>query len=315
MFIFGIDIGGTSIKIGLFYEDGTLKEQWEIPTYKETIFQDLAKNLLNYLNVNQIKKEDILGYGIGIPGIMKNGIALSCVNLGWTNVDIKKEFCKAMGDNVKVFVFNDANIAAFGEAYFTDNPFDSVVFVTLGTGVGGGIIIQNEIVEGSNGLGGEIGHMKVDDTYQFDCSCGRKGCLETLASATGIVRLTKFHHKKYPTILNISETLTAKEVIDAAKKGDVLSSYVLQESCKALAKGLSNLSVTMNPDLFIIGGGLSNAGEFLLQEIQKQFNQVCISLTRNTKIQLAKLKNNAGIYGACAYLIKKKHEVEKYGKC
>lgn len=310
MYVFGIDIGGTSIKIGCFYEDGSLKHQWEIPTRKEKVFQDLSKSILKYLDFQDLRIEDVYGYGIGVPGIMQSGIAKNCVNLGWVDVDIRLEFCKAIGYDARVYVFNDANMAAYGEASLSKEQLDSVVFITLGTGVGGGIILHGEIVEGAYGLGGEIGHMKVDDFYQFQCSCGKTGCLETLASATGIVRLAFHLQNQYPTKLHLVDTLTAKEVMDAAKNEDILAVHVVKEACKALATSLAILSVTINPSLFIIGGGVSNAGEFLLQEIQNQYNEACIPLAKNTKIQLAKLKNNAGIYGACAYLIKKKHEVE-----
>ncbi|MDE7106033.1 MAG: ROK family protein, partial [Anaeroplasmataceae bacterium] len=248
------------------------------------------------------------------PGMVKTGIAISCVNLGWENVDIKKEFSKALGYDARVYVFNDANLAALGEASYLNSKWDSVIFITLGTGVGGGIIFHQEIIEGADGLGGEIGHMHIDDKYHFTCGCGKEGCLETIASATGMIHLAKHYKDKLPTNLNWNQ-ISTKDIVDAAKANDPLASYVLDEACQALAQAMANLSVIINPDAFIIGGGVSNAGTFLLERIQKHYTKICLKQAAHTKINLAVLKNNAGIYGACAYLIKKKHEVEKNGKC
>lgn len=315
MYIFGIDIGGTSVKIGLFQDKGNLVEHWQISTHPNQLLTELVDSIKEHLSSHNITFDDVYGYGIGVPGIMKDGIALSCVNLGWHNVDVKQEFRNAIGYDANVYVFNDANIAAYGEAAYADLKYESVVLVTLGTGVGGGIILNHEIVEGANGLGGEIGHMCMDDTYHFPCSCGKTGCLETLVSATGIINLVKFYQGKIPSNLEIIESLTAKDVIDAAKKKDQLASFVVNEACRILAKALASIAVVLNPDAFIIGGGLSNAGSFLLEEIRKNYLEVCIEQAKSIKINLAVLKNNAGIYGACAYLIQKKQEVERNGKC
>ncbi len=315
MYLFGIDIGGTSIKIGCFDGEGNLLEQWEIPTHPNQLFNELSSSIQFYMNKKNITRNEIFGFGIGLPGIVRNGIALSCVNLGWEQTDVQKEFSKALGFDANVYIFNDANLAALGEASYLNKEKDSVVFITLGTGVGGGILMHGEIVEGTSGLGGEIGHMPIDNTYQFVCGCGGIGHLETLASATGIVRLARFYQDKLPTCLTFEDTLTAKDVIDAAKQQDPLSNYVLDEACLALAKAMASITVIINPSGFIIGGGLSNAGEFLLNKIKTKFQEVCLKQTKTIDIHLAVLKNNAGIYGACAYLIKKKHEVEKNGKC
>lgn len=314
MVIFGIDIGGTSIKIGLFQDKGELIEQWQIPTSPNHLFEELVDSIREHLTFHKMSIEDVFGYGIGIPGIIKNGIA-RCVNLGWDNVDIKRKFQSAIGYDAKVYVFNDANIAAYGEAAYAKLMNDSVVFVTLGTGVGGGIILNHEIVEGANGLGGEIGHMCIDSTYNFPCGCGKTGCLETVVSAKGILNLVRFYKDKFSTALKITNDLTAKDVIDAAKNEDELASFVINEACHTLGRALASIAVILNPDAFIIGGGLSNAGSFLLEAIQRNYLEVCIEQAKDIKISLAVLKNNAGIYGACAYLIQKKQEVEKNGKC
>ncbi|MDE7263812.1 MAG: ROK family protein [Anaeroplasmataceae bacterium] len=315
MKLFGIDIGGTSIKIGFFEEDGSLIEQWQIPTHPQYLLEELTQSIKTYLSKNEISFDEIYGYGLGIPGIVKDGIALSCVNLGWVQTDIKKEFRRALGYEANVYVFNDANIAAFGEASYLKEKPSTVVFVTLGTGVGGGIILNHEILEGTEGICGEIGHMFIDDKYKFKCGCGNVGCLETIASATGIVRLAFYYKDKLPSSLVFHNSLTAKEVIDAAKKEDPLAIHVVDEACLALGRALSSIAVLLNPDAFIIGGGLSNAGSFLLQKIKENYQKTCIQQAKNINLKLAGLKNNAGIYGACAYLIKKKHEVEKNGKC
>ena len=314
MYIFGIDIGGTSVKIGFFKDSFELLEQWEIPTHSNSLFKDIAENIKAYISKKKISFEEIFGYGLGIPGMVKNGIAISCVNLGWENVDIKKEFSKALGYDARVYVFNDANLAALGEASYLNSKWESVIFITLGTGVGGGIIFHQEIIEGADGLGGEIGHMHIDDKYNFTCGCGKVGCLETIASATGIVRLAKYYQNKFSTSLDFNQ-ITTKDIVDAAKANDPLASYAFDEACQALAQAMANLSVIINPDAFIIGGGVSNAGTFLRERIQSHYTNKCLEQATHTKINLAVLKNNAGIYGACAYLIKKKHEVEKNGKC
>ncbi|MDE6408112.1 MAG: ROK family protein [Anaeroplasmataceae bacterium] len=315
MYIFGIDIGGTSVKIGLFKDTFELLEQWEISTHPESLFEEVSESIKKFLKKQEISFAQIFGYGVGVPGMVKNGIALSCVNLGWQNVDVKEEFSKALGYDARVYVFNDANIAAFGEAAYLNSKWDSVIFITLGTGVGGGIIFHHEIIEGADGLGGEIGHICIDDKYHLTCGCGKIGCLETIASATGMLRLAQYYRDKLPTKLDLNGKLAAKDIIDAAKEEDPLASCVFDEACQALAKAMANLSVIINPDAFIIGGGVSNAGAFLLERIKKHYANVCIKQAAHTNINLAVLKNNAGIYGACAYLINKKHEVEKNGKC
>ncbi|MDE6047796.1 MAG: ROK family protein [Anaeroplasmataceae bacterium] len=286
MYIFGIDIGGTSVKIGMFEDTFDLLDQWEIPTHPENLFEEVADDIKAHLKKKEISFAQVFGYGIGIPGMVKSGIAISCVNLGWQNVDVKKEFSKALGYDARVYVFNDANIAAFGEASYLNSKWDSVIFITLGTGVGGGIIFHHEIVEGANGLGGEIGHICIDDTYHFTCGCGKTGCLETVASATGMIRLAQHYKDKLSSRLNFNSKLAAKDIIDAAKEEDPLASHVFDEACQALAKAMANLSVIINPDAFIIGGGVSNAGVFLLERIQKHYLNLCLEQAKHTKINM-----------------------------
>ncbi|MCM1130427.1 MAG: ROK family protein [Roseburia sp.] len=312
MYNFGIDIGGTSIKIGFFSEAGELLEQWEILTHSANLFVELASSIKTFLKQKGIDITSIYGYGIGVPGIVKNGIAVKCVNLGWEEVDVASQFSKALGHKVNVFVFNDANIAAYGEK-IVQKLNGSIVFITLGTGVGGGIILNDEILEGNSGLCGEIGHMYIDSTYSFTCGCGNKGHLETISSATGLCNLARHYQNKLPSKLVINDKMTAKDIIDAAKREDPLAIYVVDEACKYLARALATIAVIVNPDAFIIGGGLSNAGAFLIDKIKSEYKKICLKQAMQIKIKLAVLKNDAGIFGAAAYIMKKKQEVKRNG--
>ena len=315
MVLFGIDIGGTTIKIGAFKEDKTLLSKWHIKTNPNCLFSSLSKSIKDYMHKEGISPEEVYGFGIGVPGIVKDGIAVSCVNLGWENVDVRDEFQKALGFQSNIIVLNDANMAGYGETNFCDSKLDTVVFITLGTGVGGGVIIQQKIFEGAQGFTGELGHIPIDTKYNFQCACGLKGCLETLSSSKGMLNLAKYFQHSLPTKLRIDEHLTTKDIIDAARTKDTLAVKVFEEACTALARALAALAVIINPDAFIIGGGISNAKDFLLETVQKKYKEVCIKQAQDIKIYLAKLKNDAGIFGACAYLIQKKLEVEKNGKC
>lgn len=305
MYTFGIDIGGTRIKIGLFLEGNVLLEKWSIPTNKEKVFEDIASSIWNYCSTKGISQEEILGYGIGIPSFIQNGIAVNCVNLGRKNVNVEKEFQEAMGQKVSVAVSNDARLAALGEFSIATVKCDSIVFLTLGTGVGGGIIVNGQLQQGKTGLCGEIGHIRVDQNHQFECACGKKGCLETVSSATGIVRLYQHYASKdSPT------RTSAKEVLDAAKQGDMLCLKVLDEAAMYIAKVLAILALTVNPDVFIIGGGVSDAGQILIDNIKKHYLLECLEEAKSTDIQLSKLRNDAGMYGASA-LIKHKENGAK----
>lgn len=310
MYVFGIDVGGTSIKIGFFTEERNLLDKWSIKTNKNTLFQDLATSLKNYCIEKNINITDIIGYGIGIPGVVKNNVALRCVNLGWYNVNVKEEFKKAIGYDAEVVVFNDANLAAYGEYSQYDDKFDTIVFMTLGTGVGGGIISNGYIQEGANGMFGEIGHIQIDNEFNFECTCGKKGCLETVSSATGILRLANYfaiqkNKELYPS---------CKEVMENSKKGDIIALRAIDVACMNIGKALAMLSLIMDPNAFIIGGGVSEAGDFLIEKIKKYFQKECFETSKNVDILLSNLKNDAGIFGGAALVIKKRKE-GKNGKC
>lgn len=315
MYIFGVDIGGTAIKIGLFQEDLQLLDKWSIPTQTTTdIFQSISKNILFYCEQKNILKKDILGYGVGVPGIVKDGIAINCVNLKQRNVDVAKKLKKWVGLDTKIYVANDAKLAALGEYIVTKKKYDSIVFMTLGTGIGGGIIIHQQIQEGTTGLCGEIGHIQADDQRRFQCACGRTGCLETVSSASGMVQLAKYYGQAESALLSTVAPLTAKDIVDAAKQGDALAEKVLDESCMYIAKTLATLALAINPDAFIIGGGVSNSGELLLKKIQDFYLEECLEEAKGTDIILSKLRNDAGIYGAAAYIIQKEKGVNSNGK-
>lgn len=301
MYIFGIDVGGTSIKIGFFDSNNVLIEKWSIKTNKDTLFIDLTNNIKEYLEKKNIGFEQILGYGIGIPGIIKNKIALSCVNLNWSNVNVENEFRSAIGYDAYVEVYNDANLAAYGEYSLYDN-YDTIAFITLGTGVGGGVVSEGIIQEGANGQFAEFGHIKIDHEFNFNCCCGNHGCLETLSSATGITKLANHLCR----IKNIDKQFhNCKEVVDASKNDDEIAKKAFNIACENIAKALEMLSVIIDPNAFIIGGGVSEAGEYLIETIREYFLHICSQNSKKINILLSKLRNDAGITGGAALITNK----------
>ncbi len=311
MFVFGIDIGGTNIKLGLFNEKVELLDNWLIPTNPNSIFIDITNEIKTYCSNKKISFDEVLGYGIGIPGLVREGVALNCVNLNWKNINIVKEFKKAIGYDANVVVANDANLAAYGEYSLHKDKYRTIILITIGTGVGGGVITNGEIIEGANGLSGELGHIRIENDFKFRCSCGKIGCLETVASATGILRLankfSEIETKKQNTYSS------AKEVIDLARQNDKHALKAFHIACKNIAKALAMISVTLNPDAFIIGGGVSAAGEYLVNTIREYYLLECFESAKEIDIYLSELRNNAGITGGAALIIKKGEE--KNGKC
>lgn len=310
-FCFGVDIGGTSVKLGLFSSEGELLEKWEIPTRKEEkgayILKDIAQSIENKREEKQITKEQIMGIGLDAPGpVTDDGTIHVCVNVGWGTFNLVKEFEALTGYIVKVG--NDANVAALGESWKGGGKgCDNLVMVTLGTGVGGGIIINGKMVAGVNGAGGEIGHMFAVPEETQPCNCGRIGCLEQAASATGIVRVAKrFIQKeeKESTLKQIKE-LTAKDVLDCAKQGDSLALEVMEYVCEHLGIVLSNIACVVDPEIFVIGGGVSKAGDFLLNCIQKHYQKHAFYACKNVKFVIATLGNDAGIYGGARLILGK----------
>lgn len=305
---FGVDIGGTTVKIGLFNIDGTMLEKWEIPTNTANagaaILDDVAASVLGKIAEKGIEKEEILGIGLGVPGPVDSaGVVHKCVNLGWGVFNVEEALSEKTGFMVKAG--NDANVAALGEAWQGGGKgYQNVVMVTLGTGVGGGIILNGKILPGTNGAAGEIGHIHVDDEEEECCGCGNKGCLEQYASATGIVRMAKkkLASETRQTVLKEKDPLTAKDIFDAAKEGDTVAEELVEKLCNVLGTTLARISCVVDPEVFVIGGGVSKAGEILTEGVAKYYDINAFHASRNCKITLAKLGNDAGMYGSMKQL-------------
>ncbi len=310
-YAFGVDIGGTTVKIGLFSAVGKLLDSWEIPTRTENegtlILPDIAKSIEGKLKDRGIEISEVEGIGVGVPGpVLTNGIVDQCVNLGWGVFDVRTELSKLL-EGIPVEVGNDANVAALGEQWCGGGKGrDNVVMVTLGTGVGGGIIVRGRILNGNHGAAGEIGHIKVKDDEKEKCACGKKGCLEQYASATGIVRVAKRRLKKdketRSTLRKIKD-LTAKDVLDAAKKGDPMAVDVMERVGKLLGEAIATVTCVLNPDVVVIGGGVSKAGPYLLDLIQRYYRPAAFHSSQNVVFKLAELGNDAGMYGAVRMIL------------
>lgn len=307
-YVFGVDVGGTTVKLGLFDPEGEVKEKWEIPTRKEDngdhIIADIAESIKEKMSANSIDRMDVVGVGIGVPGPVKeDGTVLLAANLGWGKRNIAMELGELL--RVPVMAGNDANVAALGEMWRGGGRgYKNMVAVTLGTGVGGGIIIGGKIVSGSTGAGGEIGHIHLEDEEPAACGCGGHGCLEQYASATGVVRIAKkklaFSHKA--SVLRDKE-ITAKDIWDAVKEGDELAIEVAKVYGEYLGKGLAAVANVVNPDIFVIGGGVSKAGEVLIDYMKPYFEKYVFPGAKNAKFALAVLGNDAGIYGAAKLVL------------
>ena len=300
-YAFGVDIGGTTVKMGLFETTGILLDTWEIPTRTvdggKNILGDIAEAVGNKMTEKGIEKADVEGIGMGVPGpVGSDGTVLKCVNLGWDVFSVSNKLADLTGvGNVKVG--NDANVAALGEMWKGGGRgYDSIVMVTLGTGVGGGIILQGKILTGSKGAGGEIGHTKVNLEETEMCGCGNRGCLEQYASATGIVHMAEKNLRADSCLAG--QKITAKAVFDGAKAGDLYCLEVVESFGKYLGIALSNVAHVVDPEAFVIGGGVSAAGQIILDVVKKYYNENVMFALKNKKFHLAELGNDAGIYGA-----------------
>ena len=309
---FGVDIGGTTVKMGYFDADGTLVAKWEIPTIKdnggEKILPDVVKAIEAKLAEEGVAKEDLAGVGIGVPGpIFADGTVNRCVNLGWGVFNVADKVRELLGmPELAVKVGNDANVAALGEMFKgSGEGYKNLVMVTLGTGVGGGIILDGKILTGTTGGAGEIGHMPVGLNETECCGCGNKGCLEQYASATGIVKVAKkiLAECDTETPLRNMEGFSAKDVMDLAKAGDQVAIDVIEQLGDYLGKALAHIACVVNPSAFVIGGGVSKAGQFLLDVIEKHFKKNAFVPCSDVKFVIASLGNDAGIYGAVAQVL------------
>lgn len=301
-YVYGIDIGGTSIKIGLFNLQGSLVDKWSIKTNKENHGISIVTDIYHTLNDREVDFNEILGFGFGVPGPVIEGIVVEAVNLGWKNYDLKTEFLKLVKTGF-IYVTNDANAAALGETWKgAGKAYDNCAMMTLGTGVGGGVVSNSRIVDGGFGAAGEIGHLMVNHTDPVTCNCGGKGCLETHVSATGIKRL----YKKYmeETGVDMSNVKpSAKVVMQIAKDGDEVAMKVMEEVFYYLGYACHMLSVITNPDVIIFGGGVSRAGNYLVDNVERYFKGYNYGPVKHTKIILAELGNDAGIYGAASLVV------------
>lgn len=307
--IFGVDLGGTTVKLGLFDPEGSVLEKWEITTRKEDsgklILPDIAAAIKGKMQEKGIAKEDVVGVGIGVPGpVDSDGVIYKAANLGWGVFSIKEELTGLL-DGIRVEAGNDANVAALGEMWRGGGQgYDNMVAVTLGTGVGGGIIVDGRILTGAKGAGGEIGHILVEDQETEVCGCGKTGCLEQYTSATGVVRLANRRLAKddKASVLR-DKQISAKDVWDAVKAGDELAIEVAKQFGEYLGKGLAAVACVVNPDIFVIGGGVSKAGNVLMDYMTEPYRKYVFHGSRETKFALATLGNDAGIYGAAKLVL------------
>ncbi|HAX50845.1 ROK family glucokinase [Muricomes intestini] len=307
-YCFGVDIGGTTVKMGLFGESGEIIDKWEIVTHTENkgeaILPDVAASILNKMKERELSRAVVLGIGVGVPApVSDDGVVDGSANLGWEYKEAKKELEHLTG--LKARFGNDANVAALGEMWKGGGLGEkNMVMVTLGTGVGGGIVSDGRIVNGAHGAAGEIGHMHVNDEEPEQCGCGNYGCLEQYASATGIVRLAKRKLKKdkRDTMLT-KETVTAKAVFDAVKAGDAVAVEIAEEFGRYLGHALAGIAAAADPSVFVIGGGVSKAGKVLIPFIQKPYREWAFFAIKDVKFTLATLGNDAGICGSAKMIL------------
>ncbi len=301
---FGVDLGGTTVKIAYFDRGGTLLDKWEIPTVRENdgqqILPDIAASIRGYLDSKGIPDSDIIGIGIGVPGpVSRRGVVNKCINLGWGVFNVAQALSDLTGFPVKAG--NDATIAALGECWKGGGMgYENIVFVTLGTGVGGGIIVDDKPVYGSHGAGGEIGHIVLNRDEPEVCGCGKHGCVEQYCSATGIVRIAKqfLASDPAPSSLRDMENLTCKDVFDAAADGDAAAQAILEQVYAYLAEFLADVCNVVDPDAVVLGGGVSKAGQPLLDGVQRHLGKYIFHAVSDVQFSLASLGNDAGAYGA-----------------
>ncbi len=305
----GVDVGGTTVKLGLFTGEGELISKWEIPTRTENggenILPDIAASIDEKLAESGIDKKEVMGCGIGVPGPVDSaGVVRRAVNLGWDFFNLEEKATQLFG--MHVYGGNDANVAALGEAWKgAAAGYSTSVMVTLGTGIGGGVIINGRIMTGVTGAGGEIGHIHVNDEETIPCNCGNCGCIEQYASATGIARLARERLEKNDDASSLRgiEEVTAKDVFDAVKAGDKVAIEIAERFGKYLGDTLAAIACVINPDVIVLGGGVSKAGDILIGFVEKNFTQNVFHASRGTKFVIASLGNDAGIYGGARMAI------------
>lgn len=314
--IIGIDLGGTSVKLAILTQKGEIQQKWSIPTNildeGSHIVDDIIESIRHRIETLGLSTEDFLGIGMGSPGVVDRhaGTVIGAYNLNWKTLQpIKEKIEGALG--LPFYIDNDANVAALGEKWVgAGNNDPDVVFVTLGTGVGGGVIAGDQLIHGFSGAGGELGHVTVDFERPIACTCGKKGCLETVASATGIVNLTRRYADEYAgdsklkAMIDDGQQVTAKDVFDLAKADDALALIVIRHFSRYLGIACSHFANILNPSRIVIGGGVSAAGEFLLNGVRETFEEnVFPPIREKTTLALAELGNDAGVIGAASLVL------------
>lgn len=311
-YVLGVDIGGTTVKLGLLSSEGAMLEKWEIPTRTTEdgagILPDVAQAIRDVLTARGIEPQQVEGIGIGVPGpVDERGVVHRCVNLGWGVFSVRERMNQLLPEIPHVAAGNDANVATLGELWQGGGKgggHKSAVMFTLGTGVGGGVVLNGGIVHGANGGAGEVGHMTVETLETEACSCGKRGCLEQYASASGVVRLARrmLAGSELPSALREMGDFTAQEICDLAREGEKMAAQIVDRCGDYLGRAMSYVSCTIDPDLYIIGGGMSRAGDVLIDAIARHYRSYAFHVSTHTKIVVARLGNDAGIVG-CAKMI------------
>ncbi|EOH63254.1 MULTISPECIES: ROK family glucokinase [Enterococcus] len=314
--IIGIDLGGTTAKFAILTPDGEIQQKWSIDTNilddGKHIIPEIIESINHRLNLYHMKAEDFIGIGMGTPGTVDSeaGTVIGAYNLNWRELQFVKKMIEE-GTGIKFAIDNDANVAALGERWKGAGENDpDVVFITLGTGVGGGIVADGHLLHGVTGAAGEVGHITIDPNG-FECTCGKRGCLETVSSATGVVRVARHLAEEYAgdsrlkAMLDNGEEVTSKDVFELAEADDPFGLMVVDRVCLYLGLACGNLGNTLNPSSIVIGGGVSAAGEFLRSRVEKYFKEFTFPQVReSTKIKLAELGNEAGVIGAASLALK-----------
>ena len=304
-YAFGVDVGGTTVKLGLFSRDGALLEKWEIPTRTqnngEHVLPDIVASIRSKLSEKNIAPQNVEGIGIGVPGPVSADFTVNkCVNLGWGVFNLKEKMNQLLPEISNVAAGNDANVATLGELWQGGGKgYQSAVMFTLGTGVGGGVVVDGKIVAGANGGAGEVGHMTVEPGETVPCACGKYGCLEQYASANGIVRMGKVMLSQCdkPSALRDLERFTAKDICDLARNGEEMAMDIVERFGEYMGRAMSYVACTTDPDVFIVGGGMSRAGSIITDVMLKYYRKYAFHVSTGTSIALAELGNDAGIYG------------------
>ncbi len=314
--IIGIDLGGTTVKFAILTEEGDIQQKWSIETNildeGSNIVPEIIESINHRLDLYDLKAEDFIGIGMGTPGSVdiNQGTVIGAYNLNWKTLQPVRELIEE-GTGIRFALDNDANVAALGERWKGAGENDpNVVFMTLGTGVGGGIIMEGHLLHGVAGCAGEIGHVTVDP-HGFECTCGKVGCLETVASATGVVRVARHLSEEFAgeselkKLLDDGQAISSKDVFVAAEEDDVFALMVVDKVCFYLGLACGNLGNTLNPSSIVLGGGVSAAGEFLRSRVEEYFHQYAFpQVKESTKIKLAELGNDAGVIGAASLALK-----------